>query len=687
MSGDDEFSDSSRFSWFGEICDDFRLPFKRLCTKEFSLSNLVNEESELYKKSIEIHRNETFEAAVKVYQDPVLLHSWDNFKHAADRLAVMHRRIKHRMNRVLSTAYESGSVAFSKDFLNEFGRILQKSNELAANRALPEGMLSPLLMAQSDPPHGAFKRRRRTLRVRRQRRSLQTKNTVTESRSSGCHPSDSVPPIPEMSRLSDSEVQADATCDIPTGQGWGVAGRRWWGGASLPFGVPTLEPKDLDGCVKMGRKKIAIKKISDEKTLLVTFAKRKVGLFNKAFELSELCECEVAILILTNKNRMHMFASHDLSSVVKQYNDRPDRGELMTSQDIIERRKKKKQSKSSQPEDRPLNQQYPSTCDCGTGEYDGGMDNESLVPTTVSSNTTAIAAPADYDDQLAQLGLPQHDVRPHLKSFYSTDGTEEDADVFQHQTNSYAQHYAAECTVEAVEPTSPLKMETDGELNTEEGTKPVLLTDLTLTGAPSISETSPKKHSRKQKKIFSLLEDNGSNLIRNLIQGGGLTFAILDRQNLGTLRTNRPPAFGDGCKFFDPTISSPLPTSKRRIPQVFRGSTTTDSELYTPEPHQKPTQVIISDNPDLYQGWSHVNAGPTSLSSSGEGGLTKSTSNVFNGTFTQLDESNQRHLITPDPEQLTAAPFTAQKRPAPEGIDEVYISALVQFNYGAIIFF
>lgn len=56
---------------------------------------------------------------------------------------------------------------------------------------------------------------------------------------------------------------------------------------------------------------------------------------------------------------------------------------------------------------------------------------------------------------------------------------------------------AADCTVEAVEPTSPLKMETDGELNPEESTKPVLLTDLTLTGAPSISDALPKKLPRK----------------------------------------------------------------------------------------------------------------------------------------------------------------------------------------------
>ncbi|VDM31327.1 unnamed protein product [Hydatigera taeniaeformis] len=712
------------------MCDDFRLPFKRLCTKEFSLSDLVNEESELYEKSIEIHRNETLEAVIKVYQDPVLLHSWDNFRHAADLLAAMHRRIKHRMNRVLATSYESGSLAFSKNFLNEFGRILRKSNKLVANRALPEGMLNPLLMAQSDPPHGAFKRKRRTLRVRRQCRPLRTRDTITQPKpSSGSPPSGNVSEMSEMSRVSEAEVynlsrppaspsiHSKITLeDILSLGGVLLDGVVfpccWWlsilcrpelalhaaiefvgficcglglvggGGAVCCSGEPSWDkvssvPLRLF-CVKMGRKKIDIKKISDEKTLLVTFAKRKVGLFNKAFELSELCECEVAILILTNKNRMHMFASHDLSSVVKQYNDRPDRGELMTSQDIIERRKKKKQSKSSQSEDRSLNQQYPSTCDCGASEYDGGLDNESLVPSTVSTNTTTIAAPADYDDQLAQIGLPQHGVRPHLKPFYPTDGTEEDANVFQASAKLFCMDYsflvdvawalspysswlplfclsselmflnlpaaggcvdslspfplpAADCAVEAVEPTSPLKMDTDGELNPEEGAKSVLLTDLTLTGAPSISDTLPKKLPRKVS--LSQLNLRHDEVLAKLLKGSiKITlFTFLQRLNLGTLRTNRPPAFGDGCKSFDPTIPSPLPTSKRRMPLVFRGSTTTDSELYTPEPHQKPTQVIISDNPDLYQGWSHVNTGPTSLSSSGDGSLTKSTGNVFNG--------------------------------------------------------
>lgn len=91
----------------------------------------------------------------------------------------------------------------------------------------------------------------------------------------------------------------------------------------------------LQAFYNMGRKKIAIKKISDEKKILVTFAKRKVGLFNKAFELSELCECQVAILIVTNKDRMHMFSSHNMSSIVERYTKRPDRGELTTREDII----------------------------------------------------------------------------------------------------------------------------------------------------------------------------------------------------------------------------------------------------------------------------------------------------------------------------------------------------------------
>lgn len=86
----------------------------------------------------------------------------------------------------------------------------------------------------------------------------------------------------------------------------------------------------------MGRKKIDIKKIGDEKTLLVTFAKRKVGLFNKAYELSQLCDCKVAILIFTNKNKIHKYTSHDIDEIIKRYQDDRDGGVLVTNSQIIE---------------------------------------------------------------------------------------------------------------------------------------------------------------------------------------------------------------------------------------------------------------------------------------------------------------------------------------------------------------
>lgn len=43
----------------------------------------------------------------------------------------------------------------------------------------------------------------------------------------------------------------------------------------------------------MGRNKIIIKKIPNERSRQSTFMKRKHGLIKKAMELSILCDCEV----------------------------------------------------------------------------------------------------------------------------------------------------------------------------------------------------------------------------------------------------------------------------------------------------------------------------------------------------------------------------------------------------------
>ncbi|KZW01281.1 SRF-like protein [Exidia glandulosa HHB12029] len=47
----------------------------------------------------------------------------------------------------------------------------------------------------------------------------------------------------------------------------------------------------------MGRRKIEIKSITNERNRSVTFLKRKNGLFKKAYELGVLCSVDVAVII------------------------------------------------------------------------------------------------------------------------------------------------------------------------------------------------------------------------------------------------------------------------------------------------------------------------------------------------------------------------------------------------------
>ncbi|KAG7292910.1 hypothetical protein NEMBOFW57_002955 [Staphylotrichum longicolle] len=71
----------------------------------------------------------------------------------------------------------------------------------------------------------------------------------------------------------------------------------------------------------MGRRKIEIKPIKDDRNRSVTFLKRKGGLFKKAHELSVLCSVDVAVIIFgagTNK-KLHEFSSMDMREMIQRY--------------------------------------------------------------------------------------------------------------------------------------------------------------------------------------------------------------------------------------------------------------------------------------------------------------------------------------------------------------------------------
>jgi len=75
----------------------------------------------------------------------------------------------------------------------------------------------------------------------------------------------------------------------------------------------------------MGRKKIQIRRIDDERVRKVTFAKRKSGLVKKAMELSLLCDCDIALLIFTPKpdQKFYKYTSCGIKSVMDKLATNP----------------------------------------------------------------------------------------------------------------------------------------------------------------------------------------------------------------------------------------------------------------------------------------------------------------------------------------------------------------------------
>ena len=47
----------------------------------------------------------------------------------------------------------------------------------------------------------------------------------------------------------------------------------------------------------------------------VTFNKRKFGVMKKAYELSILCDCEIALIIFSSSNKLYQYASTDMDKV------------------------------------------------------------------------------------------------------------------------------------------------------------------------------------------------------------------------------------------------------------------------------------------------------------------------------------------------------------------------------------
>ncbi|KAK2975938.1 hypothetical protein RJ640_008038 [Escallonia rubra] len=73
----------------------------------------------------------------------------------------------------------------------------------------------------------------------------------------------------------------------------------------------------------MGRGRVELKRIENKINRQVTFSKRRNGLLKKAYELSVLCDAEVALIIFSNRGKLYEFCStsklKQMAGIIKNF--------------------------------------------------------------------------------------------------------------------------------------------------------------------------------------------------------------------------------------------------------------------------------------------------------------------------------------------------------------------------------
>ncbi|KAK7247217.1 hypothetical protein RIF29_42094 [Crotalaria pallida] len=71
--------------------------------------------------------------------------------------------------------------------------------------------------------------------------------------------------------------------------------------------------------INNGRGKIEIKRIENITNRQVTFCKRRNGLLKKAYELSVLCDAEVALIVFSSRGRLYEYANNSVKASIERY--------------------------------------------------------------------------------------------------------------------------------------------------------------------------------------------------------------------------------------------------------------------------------------------------------------------------------------------------------------------------------
>ncbi|KAL4005837.1 hypothetical protein ACER0C_005550 [Sarotherodon galilaeus] len=157
----------------------------------------------------------------------------------------------------------------------------------------------------------------------------------------------------------------------------------------------------------MGRKKIQITRIMDERNRQVTFTKRKFGLMKKAYELSVLCDCEIALIIFNSSNKLFQYASTDMDKVLLKYTEYNEPHESRTNSDIVEALNKKEHRGCDSPDPDASYVLTPHTEEKYkkiNEEFDNMMRNHKIVTLPQQNFSMHVAVPVSNPNAMYQAG-------------------------------------------------------------------------------------------------------------------------------------------------------------------------------------------------------------------------------------------------------------------------------------------
>ncbi|XP_006872193.1 PREDICTED: myocyte-specific enhancer factor 2A isoform X1 [Chrysochloris asiatica] len=170
----------------------------------------------------------------------------------------------------------------------------------------------------------------------------------------------------------------------------------------------------------MGRKKIQITRIMDERNRQVTFTKRKFGLMKKAYELSVLCDCEIALIIFNSSNKLFQYASTDMDKVLLKYTEYNEPHESRTNSDIVEALNKKEHRGCDSPDPDTSYVLTPHTEEKYkkiNEEFDNMMRNHKIAPGLPPQNfSMSVTVPVTSPNALPYTNPGNSLVSPTLTS-------------------------------------------------------------------------------------------------------------------------------------------------------------------------------------------------------------------------------------------------------------------------------